>query len=409
MKLPRFPFSAPVTSSNATYAPEPSTAVPAASICPLLAALRSPWNCLSRNSRPKGPPALSSCGCCVTFTSNVPRAVMVVSLCLDSPSLTSARTRTASPARINTKNITSCFMVSSNLANHLNLVDNSEPDATYIEETRHAMTHHKTDPPRGVLKTAAADRSRYRHERYHPSAALDQYVEHYWVVEWDLRGLAPERAETLPHPSVHMVFERDGGSLIWGAARAKFSRLLEDKGGVFAVKFTPGGFYPFAGVPVSRFSDRTVSLHDVFGAEGDDLDRAVLAESEDLSRITVIEDFLRARRPEPDENVTRVTEIVYAVAKDRGILKAQDLVDRYGVNKRTLQRLFARYVGVSPKWVMQRYRLHEAAGQLAAGASVSQATIALNLGYSDQAHFVRDFKAIVGVSPAAYARAARQG
>ena len=73
-----------------------------------------------------------------------------------------------------------------------------------------------------------------------------------------------------------------------------------------------------------------------------------------------------------------------------------------------LQRLFGRYVGVSPKWVIQRYRLHEAAEQLATGESVSQTELALNLGYSDQAHFIRDFKAIVGVSPAAYARATRQ-
>jgi AraC-like DNA-binding protein len=270
------------------------------------------------------------------------------------------------------------------------------------------MIRRKTDPPRGILKTDVADRQRYRHERYHPSPDLEPFVEHYWVVEWDLRGQAPERAETLPHPSVHMVFERDGRSRIRGASRAKFSRLLEDKGGVFAVKFTPGGFYPFAGVPVSRFSDTTASLHDVFGAEGNDLDRAVLAESTDLSRINVVEDFLRARQPEPDEKVIRMTEIVYAVANERGILKVQDLVDRYGLNKRTLQRLFARYVGVSPKWVIQRYRLHEAAEQLATGAPVSQAAIALNLGYSDQAHFVRDFKAMVGVSPAAYARAARQ-
>jgi AraC-like DNA-binding protein len=271
------------------------------------------------------------------------------------------------------------------------------------------MIRRKTDPPRGILKTTVAGRQRYRHERYHPSPDLDPYVEHYWVVEWDLRGQAPEQAETLPHPSVHMVFEQDGRSRIMGAARAKFSRLLEDKGGVFAVKFTPGGFYPFVGVPVSRFSDTTASLHDVFGEEGDDLDRAILAENEDISRINVVEDFLRSRRPEQDENVPRVTEIVFAVAKDRGILTVEDLVDRYSLNKRTLQRLFARYVGVSPKWVIQRYRLHEAAEQLAAGASVSQATIALNLGYSDQAHFVRDFKAIIGVSPAAYARAARQG
>jgi AraC-like DNA-binding protein len=270
------------------------------------------------------------------------------------------------------------------------------------------MIRRKTDPPRGILKTSVADHQRYRHERYHPSPDLEPYVEHYWAVEWDLRGQAPELAETLPHPSAHLVFERDGGSRIRGPARAKFSRLLVDEGGVFAVKFTPGGFYPFVGVPVSRFSDTTATLHDVFGAEGDALDRAVLAENTDQSRIDIVEDFLRARLTEPDQNAIRVAEIVYAVAKDREILKVEDIVDRYGLNKRTLQRLFAKYAGVSPKWVIQRYRLHEAAEQLATGASASLSAIALNLGYSDQAHFVRDFKSIVGISPAAYARAARQ-
>jgi AraC-like DNA-binding protein len=127
-----------------------------------------------------------------------------------------------------------------------------------------------------------------------------------------------------------------------------------------------------------------------------------------MRRIKIVEDFLRSRLTEPDENVIRLTEIVYAVAKERDILKVEDLVDRYGLNKRTLQRLFARYVGVSPKWVIQRYRLHEAAEQLSTVETVNQAELALSLGYSDQAHFVRDFKAIVGVSPAAYAKAARQ-
>src|SRR6266850_1585428 len=273
------------------------------------------------------------------------------------------------------------------------------------------MVRRKIDPPRGMLKTPVSERGRFRHERYHPSPDLERYVEHYWVVEWDLRGAAPERAETLPHPSVHMIFERDGRSRIRGAARKKFSTLLEDKGGVFAVKFTPGGFYPFVGIPVSGFSNKIVSLRDVFGRRGDELDRAVLAEDTDLSRINLVESFLVAHLRdvnEADDNVPKVTEIVYDVAKDRSVLKVQDLVDRYGLNLRTLQRLFARYVGVSPKWVIQRYRLNEAAEQLATAESISQSELALNLGYSDQAHFIRDFKSIAGVSPAAYARAARQ-
>jgi len=44
---------------------------------------------------------------------------------------------------------------------------------------------------------------------------------------------------------------------------------------------------------------------------------------------------------------------------------------------------------------------------LAASATTNQSELALSLGYSDQAHFIRDFKAIVGVSPAAYARQSR--
>jgi AraC-like DNA-binding protein len=273
------------------------------------------------------------------------------------------------------------------------------------------MIRRKIDLPRGMLKTPASEPGRFRHERYHPSRHLERYVEHYWVVEWDLRGETPERAETLPHPSVHMVFEPSGKSRIRGAARKKFSTLLENKGGVFAVKFTPGGFYPFVRVPVSGFSDKIVGIRDVFGQRGDELDRAVLAEDTDLCRINLVESFLLTHLRdvhEADENVLKVTEIVYQVAKDRAILKVQDLVDRYALNQRMLQRLFARYVGVSPKWVIQRYRLLEAAEQLATSESISQAELALNLGYSDQAHFIRDFKTMVGVSPAAYAKAARQ-
>jgi AraC-like DNA-binding protein len=70
---------------------------------------------------------------------------------------------------------------------------------------------------------------------------------------------------------------------------------------------------------------------------------------------------------------------------------------------------------VSPKWVLQRYRLHEAAERIAEGREAladgeaagrhrwDWAATALELGYVDQAHFIRDFKALIGASPAQYA------
>jgi AraC-like DNA-binding protein len=54
--------------------------------------------------------------------------------------------------------------------------------------------------------------------------------------------------------------------------------------------------------------------------------------------------------------------------------------------------------------VIKRYRLHEAAEQLAAGEVVDWPRLALDLGYFDQAHFIKDFKTIVGRTPAEYAK-----
>jgi len=257
-----------------------------------------------------------------------------------------------------------------------------------------------------MLVTAVAEPRPRRHERFHPSDDLAAFVEHYWIVEWDRRGISPERIEVLTHPSVHMIFER-GACRIVGVMRKKCSRLLEGNGRAFSVKFTPGGFYPFACAPVSSFSNRMVKIHEVFGAEGGALERRMVSECADAPRFALIEEFLRSRRPEVDEHLPGISEMVYTVARDRTLLRVEDLVVRYGIGKRTLQRLFAKYVGATPKWVIQRYRLHEAAEQLAAGRRVNQASLALDLGYSDQAHFVRDFKAIIGISPAAYAKAAR--
>lgn len=266
----------------------------------------------------------------------------------------------------------------------------------------------KIGAPRGILRNGVAAGQRYRHDRYPPSPDLEPYVEHYWSVRWDLRDRSPERVETLPHPSVHLVFERDGKSRICGVTRGKFATQLDGDNRLFAVKFRPAGFYPFAGTSVSSFVDRAVPLDEVFGAACSAVEAAIVTAPEDASRIAIVEEFLRERRPRLDENVERISNIVYAVMQDRGILKVAHLAERSGMNTRTLQRLFAEYVGVSPKWVIQRYRLHEAAERLAADGSVSQSTLAAQLGYSDQSHFVRDFKAVVGTSPLAYARAAKR-
>jgi AraC-like DNA-binding protein len=117
------------------------------------------------------------------------------------------------------------------------------------------------------------------------------------------------------------------------------------------------------------------------------------------------EQLLLAQPAVSTPQVERVSELVAGIAADRNLTSVEALVQRTGLTKRGLQRLFNEYVGIGPKWVINRYRLHEAIAQLQTGAPVAWTELALALGYFDQAHFIRDFRQLVGRSPAEYWRA----
>ncbi|MBE3561963.1 MAG: helix-turn-helix transcriptional regulator [Ktedonobacteraceae bacterium] len=253
---------------------------------------------------------------------------------------------------------------------------------------------------RGILRHKAGER-KFRLARYLPAQDLSLFVEFYWSVTWDLRGQEPYAQEVLPYPSVHLVFEK-GQTQIFGVMTGRFTRLLENAGRVFSVKFRPGGFYPFVRRPVSTFTNATLSCQDAFGVDDRALEEAVLA-LEDEGAMQVVEDFLRTRLPEEDERVKEVNCIVDYIIAHPEIIKVDDVLSHFDLNKRALQRLFNQYVGVSPKWVIKRYRLHEAVERLAASQTVDGTEIAQDLGYFDQAHFIKDFKAIIGKTPREYA------
>ena len=78
------------------------------------------------------------------------------------------------------------------------------------------------------------------------------------------------------------------------------------------------------------------------------------------------------------------------------------MTERHALSTRRLQRLFARYLGVGPKWVLARYRMHDVVAALDAGHAGSLAELAVAHGWYDQAHFTRDFTALVGTTPARY-------
>jgi AraC-like DNA-binding protein len=193
------------------------------------------------------------------------------------------------------------------------------------------------------------------------------------------------------------------GPGVYGVDRRIFTRRISGAGRALGVRFRPGGFRPFyrAG-KISILNDRVVPASDIFGPAAERACAAVLAAPSDEAMIAAAAGLLRDAGPPPDPVAEEVAGIVERIVADPGLRRVASLADVFGIPERRLQRLFGEYVGVSPKWVMRRARLHEAALRAEGGGDVDWAALAADLGYADQAHLTRDFTATLGTPPSRY-------
>jgi AraC-like DNA-binding protein len=237
-----------------------------------------------------------------------------------------------------------------------------------------------------------------------PAPELAGVVERYWTVEWDLPEGERHVVEVLTHPSVNLaVVHGQTEARVHGVGTARFSYVQAGRGGVFGVKFLPGAFFPFLRRAVCEITDTVRPAREVFGPDADRYGAAIAACEGREQRAAVADSFLRERLPEPDPRVELVGRAIAIAMHDRELRRVDDLAARVGLGPRALQRLFRTYVGVSPKWVLQRFRVHEAAERLEREGGSDLARLALDLGYFDQAHLSNDFREVAGRTPAAYA------
>ena len=256
---------------------------------------------------------------------------------------------------------------------------------------------------RGILNPQQGA-SHFTLTRHAPAPEIAAYVDRHWIVSWDLRGRSPFTQDVLPHPCVNVVFEQGHGR-VYGLVRDRFTRRLEGTGTVVGTKFRPGAFALFVGVPMARLVGRSIALSEAFGSDVVRLEGAV-ASTDDLGvQVAAVERFIAERAPEPDAGYELVSEVIADMLAAPPGMRVDDFAARHGMSARTLQRIFRRYVGLGPKWVLQRYRLHEAAERMAAGEAKDLTRLALDLGYFDLAHFTGHFRRVVGRSPAAFLRA----
>lgn len=272
----------------------------------------------------------------------------------------------------------------------------------------------RTASTKGVLRPAETARLAGLRRDSDVAPELRPFVERYWSVSWDRRDRAAHRAEVLSHPTVTVSVEsgdrpRFGFALpavlVHGVVTRRFTVDLAGAGRVTGVKFRPGGFTAFTGRPPAP--DTVAPLGDELRVDPAALRSAVLAEADDGTRAAVLDAALGPVAPHPAPAYLDLLCLLAHMVDDRPV-RVEQVAARAGTSVRALQRLFAAYVGVGPKAVLARYRLHDAVAALDAGED-DLAGLAASLGWFDQAHFSRDFRAVVGTTPSAYLRGARAG
>ncbi|WP_051389299.1 AraC family transcriptional regulator [Arthrobacter sp. 35W] len=283
-----------------------------------------------------------------------------------------------------------------------------------MESWTDATTAPPTTTDVGILRPELVGRA-FALERFACHPALEPYIEHYWAVAWSLPQAAVQPSEVLSHPAVHLTIEEGSAdrfgvampaALLHGVPTRRFEIGLSGQGRVLGAKFRPGGFAAFSGLAVDGLTD-AVRPAESFWPAAAGLLGLVPEGDDDGARCRALDGFLVERLPDPDPRYPEVLAIIADALAERSITTVEELARRHGIGVRTLQRLIRRYVGVGAKWLIGRYRLHDALADLQADPGRDLSELALGLGWYDQAHFTRDFSAAVGTSPARYARRSR--
>lgn len=242
--------------------------------------------------------------------------------------------------------------------------------------------------------------------RFGPRPELADVVDRFWIPTWSVPDGEQRVQRVLQKPAALIVVAGDY-SRFYGIAPGLSTTTLTGRSWAFGVMLRPSGGRLVCGLPMSRMRDRHVPLPQAWrhGAEVTAGVRAIMSDGphdEDRQRraADLVGDHLAELLPIGEE-AELIDAVVDLVVGKPELMRVSDLVDAFGLSERRLQRLTSSWLGLSPKWLLQRRRLHEAAERLRTAEEL--ASIAAELGYVDQAHFSRDWRRVTGMTPREFA------
>ena len=251
------------------------------------------------------------------------------------------------------------------------------------------------------------------YQTYPASPDLAPLIKCFWSLEFSVAP-QPEKQTIIPDGCIELIihygdlyqqFQEASSSFVQPRSFVfgQLSNTLEiaptGRTGIIAARFHPDGFVPLATIPLAEMENRAVPLSELFGEEGDFLEKYVLAALTQAERIQQIETFLLARLNKLEVLDRIVKSSIEILLSQAGQVKVEEMAKKLNINRRKLERKFTTTVGLSPKQLSKIIRLQAALRQLNQNTELSLTELAYQNGYFDQSHFIKDFKAFTGISP----------
>jgi AraC-like DNA-binding protein len=251
-----------------------------------------------------------------------------------------------------------------------------------------------------------------RYREIKPTVPLRAFIECFWTLEGEgsAVGAPPERI--LPDGCVELILNFGDRFLQHVADEKCFQPLnfivgqmtgpilISASGAVelLGIRFQPGGTRPFLDLPAHEITDEVVELGSVSrGFERCLMQVCSRATSLD-QKIAAVDGYLVSRLNESKFD-PHLLALAATIIDCRGLVSVDRLASQAGVSSRQLERRFLQEVGVGPKLLARIVRFQQVF-RVVNQSNPAWVEIAIECGYYDQAHLIRDFNQFAQQTPA---------
>ncbi len=167
---------------------------------------------------------------------------------------------------------------------------------------------------------------------------------------------------------------------------------------MFVIQFKAFGAHPYLHVPMHEISDKVVPGSEFRHVNLLGLREEVLAAASSTQKFGIAERWLAEHFVKAQETPAAVVDIV-TLLQTEPASKLNEIIDSFSGTQKHLIAQFKKYIGITPKQYQRILRFNDVFAQMQGDQFLSWSDIAHLCGYSDQSHFIREFRHFSGFNP----------